>query len=61
MRAGITSISVNPDAVDAVRRTVAAAEWRLILDQARPEPVPTPKLAPRHPVPLPAAHPPRLG
>ena len=27
-RQGITSISVNPDAVAAVRQTVAAAEWR---------------------------------
>jgi pyruvate,water dikinase len=32
---GITSISVNPDAVDTVRRTVAAAERRLLIETAR--------------------------
>ena len=31
-RLGITSVSVNPDAVEAVRRSVAAAEWRLLLE-----------------------------
>ncbi|MGJ0558353.1 phosphoenolpyruvate synthase [Methylocystis sp.] len=38
VRRGITSISVNPDAFDAVQRTVAAAEWRLLLEStgARP-------------------------
>ncbi|OHV32323.1 phosphoenolpyruvate synthase [Pseudofrankia sp. EUN1h] len=34
VRLGITSISVNPDAVDTVRHTVAAAERRLVLDAA---------------------------
>jgi pyruvate, water dikinase len=34
VRSGITSISVNPDAVEAVRQTVAAAEWRMLLESA---------------------------
>ncbi|WP_433722212.1 phosphoenolpyruvate synthase [Nocardia sp. CA-129566] len=34
VRMGITSISVNPDAIDTVRRTVAAAERRVLLDAA---------------------------
>ena len=36
VRAGITSISVNPDALDAARRSVARAEWRLVLDSVDP-------------------------
>jgi pyruvate,water dikinase len=49
VRTGITSISVNPDAVEAVRRTVADAEWRMVLEAAAPgRALPAASLARRH-------------
>ena len=39
VRRGITSISVNPDAFHDVQRTVAAAEWRMLLESSGSRPV----------------------
>ncbi len=48
VRHGITSISVNPDVVPAVRTTIAEAEWRMVLETADPgRRLPLPALA-RH-------------
>jgi len=48
VRLGITSISVNPDAVDPVRRTIADAEWRMLLEAADPTRRAQTMLRPRH-------------
>ena len=37
VRLGITSMSVNPDALEPARRSIARAEWRLVLEAADPE------------------------
>ncbi len=36
VRLGITSVSVNPDAVDAARQAIERAEWRILLESADP-------------------------
>ena len=36
VRLGITSVSVNPDAVPAARQAIARAEWRLVVEDAGP-------------------------
>ncbi|MDE3064416.1 MAG: phosphoenolpyruvate synthase [Acidobacteriota bacterium] len=37
VRLGITSVSVNPDAVEPARQSISRAEWRLLLEAADPE------------------------
>jgi pyruvate, water dikinase len=37
VRLGITSVSVNSDAIDPVRQSLARAEWQLLLEAADPE------------------------
>ena len=37
VRYGITSVSVNPDAVDGARQSIGRAEWRLLLESVDPE------------------------
>ena len=48
VRLGITSISVNPDAAEQVRQTVAEAEWRLVLESSDASRPPAHRLAARH-------------
>jgi pyruvate,water dikinase len=49
VRAGITSISVNPDAVDTVRSTIAGAERRALLEVAVERRTHAPRKAQRRP------------
>ncbi len=37
VRLGISSISVNPDVIDAVRKSISDAEWRILLESADPQ------------------------
>ncbi len=48
VRLGITSVSVNPDSVTAVRRAIATAEWRLMLEAVAPGRSAPPPLSARH-------------
>jgi pyruvate,water dikinase len=51
VRLGITSVSVNPDVVDPVRRTIAAAEQRVLLEASNPARRAGTNLHPRHQLP----------
>ena len=51
VKLGITSVSVNPDAVDAVRHSIAVAERRLLLESAVPGRGAGTELHPRHHTP----------
>ena len=48
VRHGITSVSVNADAIGAVRTTIATAEWRMLLETADPGRRPPPTRLARH-------------
>jgi pyruvate, water dikinase len=50
VRLGITSVSVNPDVVDPVRRTIAGAEQRMLLESANPARKAGNRLVARHPL-----------
>lgn len=52
VRRGITSISVNPDALDDVRRTVVATEWRMLLEAAGSRPALPERQLARHRSPV---------
>lgn len=48
VRLGISSISVNPDVVDPVRKSIADAEWRILLEASDPVRHSGPGLQARH-------------
>jgi pyruvate,water dikinase len=51
VRLGITSVSVNPDAVTPVRRTIARAERSILLEAADPHRQHPLQPLSRHPIP----------